>query len=57
MVTESADETRTRLGVAFADALLLDQQADGAHARSLGWQPAGPALLDELSTGSYAGVS
>ncbi|MDL9978546.1 NAD-dependent epimerase/dehydratase family protein [Microbacterium sp. ASV49] len=36
---ETADEARARLGTAFADALLLDQRAYGAKARSLGWQP------------------
>jgi nucleoside-diphosphate-sugar epimerase len=47
-VAESADETRARLGVQFADALLLDQQASGERARNLGWQPTHPSLLEEL---------
>ncbi|MEV6929851.1 NAD-dependent epimerase/dehydratase family protein [Dactylosporangium sp. NPDC051485] len=45
---ETADESRARLSGPFADALLLDQQASGARARSLGWTPSGPSLLDEL---------
>ncbi|GAA2396548.1 NAD-dependent epimerase/dehydratase family protein [Dactylosporangium salmoneum] len=45
---ETADESRARLSAPFADALLLDQQASGARARSLGWTPSGPSLLDEL---------
>lgn len=36
---------------AFGEALLLDQQADGAKAKSLGWQPSRPSLLDELASG------
>jgi nucleoside-diphosphate-sugar epimerase len=50
---ESADASRERLGASFADALLLDQQADGAAARSLGWAPQGPTLVEELRSGSY----
>lgn len=38
----------------MAQPLALDQQASGAKARSLGWEPTGPTLLDELATGSYA---
>jgi nucleoside-diphosphate-sugar epimerase len=45
---ETAEESRARLGAAFADALLLDQAASGARARALGWQPAQPSVLDEL---------
>ncbi|WP_409330707.1 NAD-dependent epimerase/dehydratase family protein [Trujillonella humicola] len=42
-------ETVARLGL-FGAALLLDQRATGALARAeLGWEPAGPTLLDELS--------
>lgn len=41
--------TRAWLGEAFADALMLDQQATGATARSaLGWSPRRPGLLQEL---------
>jgi nucleoside-diphosphate-sugar epimerase len=47
-VAESADDTRARLGEQFADALLLDQQATGERARSLGWRPTRPSLLEEL---------
>ena len=52
---ESPEATRARLGAPFADALLLDQQAGGARARTeLGWAPSGPSLVEELETGSYA---
>lgn len=55
VVGEPADATRARLGEAFADALLLDQQfALGAKAVALGWSPQGPTLVDDLATGSYA---
>jgi nucleoside-diphosphate-sugar epimerase len=45
---EPADATRERLGAAFADALLLDQDARGAKARSLGWIPEHTSVLDEV---------
>ena len=49
IVAESDDETRERLGTAFADALLLDQQASGSLARTeLGWEPNHPQLITEL---------
>lgn len=48
VVAETAEATRARLGVAFADALLLDQAASGAKARSLGWEPRHTSVLDEL---------
>ncbi|MFF1632971.1 NAD-dependent epimerase/dehydratase family protein [Leifsonia sp. NPDC058248] len=52
---ESDDESRKRLGGAFADALLLDQEASGSKARiDLGWEPNGPSLVEELTSGSYA---
>jgi nucleoside-diphosphate-sugar epimerase len=52
---ESADASRERLGAAYADALLLDQQASGSRARiDLGWEPNGPSLVEELTSGSYA---
>jgi nucleoside-diphosphate-sugar epimerase len=55
VVPETDEDARGRLGQYFADALLLDQQAFGARARSvLGWSPVGPSLLDELEHGSYA---
>jgi nucleoside-diphosphate-sugar epimerase len=54
IVKETPEETRTRLGAAFADALLLDQHATGALAKSvLGWTPSGPSLVEELESGSY----
>jgi nucleoside-diphosphate-sugar epimerase len=50
----SVAETQERLGAPFADALLLDQQATGSAARiDLGWEPNGPALVDELRAGAY----
>ncbi|AMM20388.1 epimerase [Frondihabitans sp. PAMC 28766] len=54
VVPETDDSARGRFGEAFADALLLDQQATGAHAReTLGWAPHRPSLADELERGSY----
>jgi nucleoside-diphosphate-sugar epimerase len=51
VVAESEDETRARLGEAFAEALLLDQQATPAS--PFGWAPQRPSLVDELrATGS-----
>jgi nucleoside-diphosphate-sugar epimerase len=48
---ESPAATVERLG-GFGEALLLDQQATGARAKSeLGWQPSRPSLVDELRTG------
>ncbi|NQX36675.1 NAD-dependent epimerase/dehydratase family protein [Herbiconiux sp. VKM Ac-2851] len=50
----SVDAAHERLGEAFADALLLDQQATGSSARiDLGWEPNGPSLVEELRSGSY----
>jgi nucleoside-diphosphate-sugar epimerase len=54
VLPETADESRERLGSAFADALLLDQASTGDKAQSLGWKPAAASLLQELKTGSYA---
>ncbi|GAA1492235.1 NAD-dependent epimerase/dehydratase family protein [Curtobacterium herbarum] len=54
VVAESVDESRQRLGTDFADALLLDQAATGAHARGLGWQPSRPTLVEELRSGYRA---
>ncbi|MDQ1582270.1 MAG: hypothetical protein QOF36_324 [Microbacteriaceae bacterium] len=52
---ETVTATRARLGDAFADALMLDQQATGSRAKiDLGWEPNGPSLVEELATGSYA---
>lgn len=50
---ETADSSRKRLGGPFADALLMDQQATGAKARSLGWVPTRRPLLAEFAEGSY----
>jgi len=53
---ESVAETRDRLGEAFADALLLDEQASGAKARAkLGWQPVARPLVEQLAEGTYLG--
>lgn len=52
---EGVEASRGRLGEKFADALMLDEQATGAKARSLGWAPTRPSILEELRTGSYAG--
>lgn len=46
---EPVEATRARLGAAFADALLLDQAADGAEARALGWTPEHRGVLQELA--------
>lgn len=51
LIAETAPETRARLGEAFADALLLDQQAFGDKARELGWAPTRPSLVEELRAG------
>lgn len=47
---ESAEATRERLGAAFADALLLDQDASGEKARSIGWVPEVTSVFDEVRT-------
>ncbi|GAB2583335.1 NAD-dependent epimerase/dehydratase family protein [Microlunatus antarcticus] len=55
VVGEPAEATRARLGEAFADALLLDQQFGiGRKATELGWSPQGPTLLEDIERGSYA---
>lgn len=55
VVGSSAEDTESRLG-ALAGAFLLDQQASGAKARTeLGWKPTAPSMLEDLSSGSYAG--
>ncbi|MFJ4221532.1 NAD-dependent epimerase/dehydratase family protein [Curtobacterium luteum] len=54
VVAESVTESRDRLGAAFADALLLHQEATGAHARAaFGWNPTRPSLVEDLTDGSY----
>ncbi len=55
VVAETVEQTRARLGEAFADALLLDQQfVLGGKAATLGWSPQGPTLVDDVLRGSYA---
>lgn len=54
VVPEGADDSRTRLGAGYADALMLDQQGSGAKARALGWSPSRASLLDEIGSGRYA---
>ncbi len=47
------EEARKTLG-AYADALVLDQQATGKRAEDLlGWRPSRPDVLHELEHGSY----
>lgn len=48
------DEARKKLG-AYADALVLDQQASGRRAQELlGWHPRRPDVLEDVERGSYA---
>ena len=48
------EEARGKLG-AYADALVLDQQASGRKAQELvGWRPYRPDVLEDLEHGSYA---
>lgn len=48
------EEARKTLG-AYADALVLDQQASGRRAEELlGWRPHRPGVLEDLERGSYA---
>ncbi len=48
---EGVEATLARLG-GFGEALLLDQQASGATARTeLGWAPTRPTLVEELRAG------
>ena len=48
------EEARKKLG-AYADALVLDQQASGKRAQELlGWRPHRPDVLGEIERGSYA---
>ncbi|MDB6426357.1 NAD-dependent epimerase/dehydratase family protein [Curtobacterium sp. 20TX0008] len=55
VVAESADDSRERLGRTYADALLLHQEASGAHARAaFGWNPTRPTLVEDLASGSSA---
>lgn len=51
---ESVADAHARLGEAFADALLLDEQATGAKARAeLGWTPTARSLVQRLADGTY----
>lgn len=47
----SAEESASRFGAAFTEALLLDQQATGDKARGLGWMPSRPSLVDQIARG------
>jgi nucleoside-diphosphate-sugar epimerase len=48
------EEARHKLG-AYADALVLDQQASGKRAQELlGWRPTRPDVLEDIERGSYA---
>jgi nucleoside-diphosphate-sugar epimerase len=48
------EEARKKLG-AYADALVLDQQASGRRAQQLlGWQPHRTDVLEDIERGSYA---
>lgn len=49
--TFAGDEATVDTMGAFGEALLLDQRADGAKAKSLGWRPTRPSLVDELTSG------
>ncbi|MBA4026212.1 MAG: hypothetical protein C0482_28025 [Gordonia sp.] len=52
LTAEHVDDTRARLGAAFADALLLDQVvSEKVRSRDLGWQPMQTSLQDELAAG------
>jgi nucleoside-diphosphate-sugar epimerase len=49
VAAEDPSATKQRLGEGFAEALLLDQQATGAKARTIGgWTPTRSTLVDEL---------
>lgn len=48
------EQARGKLG-AYADALVLDQQASGKRAEQLlGWRPYRPDVLEDIERGSYA---
>ena len=54
VVPETVEESRKRLGAEYADALLMHQEASGAHARAAyGWNPTRPSLVEDLADGSY----
>jgi nucleoside-diphosphate-sugar epimerase len=53
-VPGSHAEAEERLGVAFAEVLLLDQRTNASKARvELGWAPSHPGLPEEFRAGSY----
>jgi len=53
-VSTPLEEARRAMG-AYADALVLDQQASGKRAEQLlGWRPHRPDVLEDLERGSYA---
>ncbi|PXW31764.1 UNVERIFIED_CONTAM: nucleoside-diphosphate-sugar epimerase [Williamsia faeni] len=55
LIPTTVEDTRSRLGAAFADALLLDQVVgEPLRASELGWQPNRAVLRDELSAGYRA---
>jgi nucleoside-diphosphate-sugar epimerase len=48
------EQARAEIG-AYADALVLDQQASGRRAEEmLGWRPSRPSVLEDIEHGSYA---
>jgi hypothetical protein len=52
-VATPLEEAKKSMG-AYADALVLDQQASGKRAQELlGWNPHRPDILQELERGSY----
>jgi nucleoside-diphosphate-sugar epimerase len=54
-VPGSTDEARARLGDAFAEVLLLDQQTATTKARDeLDWRPSHSGLVEQFRDGSYA---
>ena len=57
VAAEGVEASRARLGAPFADALMLDQQGRGEKARSLGWTPARPSLLEEIRAGAYGSAA
>lgn len=57
VAAEGIEASRARLGAPFADALMLDQQGRGEKARSLGWTPTRPSLLEEIGAGAYGSAA
>ena len=49
---ETPEQSRERLGEAFAEAILLDQQASGNTAKNMfSWKPSRPSVLELLRDG------